>query len=280
MTPADVYRLRRAALALASRGYPVFPCVPDQKRPLTRHGLLDATTDIDTVRRWWQDHPTANIGIVTGTNSFDALDIDVRPSGNGFAALRELRRARLLEGHTYVVQTPSGGFHLYFAGTTQTSSSLPDRHIDFKASGGYVLVPPSVVDGRPYRHIVSFTIPAEPLDWQRVRELLGPPLSKQTAIVPARRPNQGIEPLAAWVARLPEGQRNQGTFWAACRAVEQGIADLRPILDAAITAGLPRDEATRTIGSAIRRTIHNPPAAPVVHRSPGVTRHPPRAAGA
>jgi len=55
---------------------------------------------------------------------------------------------------------------------------------------------------------------------------------------------------------LPEGRRNAGTYWAACRAVEQGVTDLTPILDAAVRAGLPHREAARTIASAQR------PAAP------------------
>ena len=35
----------RQALAYARRGWPVFPCLPGQKIPATKHGYLDATTD-------------------------------------------------------------------------------------------------------------------------------------------------------------------------------------------------------------------------------------------
>ena len=35
----------RQALAYARRGWPVFPCLPGQKVPATRHGFRDATTD-------------------------------------------------------------------------------------------------------------------------------------------------------------------------------------------------------------------------------------------
>ena len=35
----------RQALAYARHGWPVFPCLPGRKAPLTRHGFRDATTD-------------------------------------------------------------------------------------------------------------------------------------------------------------------------------------------------------------------------------------------
>ena len=59
--------------------------------------------------------------------------------------------------------------------------------------------------------------------------------------------------LAAWVARLPEGNRNAGLFWAACRAAETGHPEaLDALAEAAQTAGLPEDEIRRTIASARR----------------------------
>ena len=52
-----------------------------------------------------------------------------------------------------VIATPSGGLHAYFTGSDQPSGRLPRQHLDFRARGGYVLAPPSQIDGRPYRVI-------------------------------------------------------------------------------------------------------------------------------
>ena len=69
--------LLSAALEYANIGWPVFPvhspingscscghpdCDVVAKHPRTEHGMLDATTDVDTIREWWTRWPDANIG--------------------------------------------------------------------------------------------------------------------------------------------------------------------------------------------------------------------------
>jgi hypothetical protein len=133
-----------AALGYAARGWPVFPCRPGRKDPATPHGFLDATTDPDQIRAWWQAQPDANVAIATGHPGPDVVDVDNEPGG--FEALGRLMRAGLLDGHGQIVRTRSGGLHLYFLGTGQRCSSLrPNFPIDFKAARGYVIAPPSWV---------------------------------------------------------------------------------------------------------------------------------------
>jgi hypothetical protein len=251
------------ALEYAGRGWPVFPCRPGRKEPDTPHGFKDATTESECITAWWTAVPSRNVAIATGAPGPDVLDIDVRPGGSGYSALHQLRRGGLLEVPVVAVATPSGGMHLYYPGTEQASGRLPDRHLDFKAAGGYVLAPPSAVGGRPYRRVQHQ--PARPgqtaglrLDWAAAIALLEP---RQPYPQSPRPPEHAdTERLAAWVARLPEGNRNAGLFWAACRAAESGRCGALDVLaEAAKTAGLPTHEITRTIASARRSAGREPP---------------------
>src|SRR6266478_3065554 len=61
--------LLEAALGYGEGGIPVFPCNPDNKKPLTEHGFKDATTDPEKIRSWWREHPQAMIGVPTGPAS-------------------------------------------------------------------------------------------------------------------------------------------------------------------------------------------------------------------
>jgi antirestriction protein ArdC len=106
------------AQVYAAHGWPVFPCRPGGKEPATRHGFLDATTDPDLVAWWWKRQPDANVAVATGQPGPDVLDVDQHgEAGSGFAALNRLKRAGLVEGASAIVSTPSGGLHLYFAGS-------------------------------------------------------------------------------------------------------------------------------------------------------------------
>ena len=178
----------RAALAYAAAGWPVFPCRPDNPRcphadkcrvcksPLTEHGFHNATTDRAVIRAWWERWPHANPAIATGAPGPDVLDVDVKPEGNGFSALNQLKRAGILTGAAALVRTRSGGLHLYFAGTGQGCHALRRHYLDFKARGGYVLAPPSTVHGKPYE-LLDRRPGTTALDWPKVIAVLDPPRS-------------------------------------------------------------------------------------------------------
>lgn len=257
--------LAAAAAAYAAAGIPVFPCVPGEKRPLTTHGYQDATTDMRRVAAWWRWAPTANIGIPTG-RLVDVLDVDVHAIGTGFPVLRTLQQEKLIAGWGQAVRSPSGGLHLYYPANQDDplgSWSRGRAHVDFRGVGGYIIAPPSVVTtsrgDRSYQVIAHGKTPS-PVDADVIREFLTPkpdPAVLSHSSSPAARGAGSMERIRDWVAALPEGNRNAGLFWAACRLVKAGLTehDTATLLQpAALWAGLEAREIAATIRSANRTT--------------------------
>lgn len=245
------------AQAWADRGVPVLPVWPGGKTPLTRHGVHDATTSSETLRHWWARWPDANVAIATGTPGPDVLDVDVRSGESGWSALRRLRETGILPTGAPLAVTPSGGAHLYFLGTSQRNGSLPDVHLDFRSTGGYVLVPPSRVTTETYSGSYRWEragAPTATLDWNAVTRLLRPPPPAPNTRAVGRRPQRGwdVHTLAAAVERTPVGNRNNMLFWAMCTALRSGYDDLRPIAEAGLRCGQTAREVQATWRSAVR----------------------------
>jgi len=141
----------RSALLLAGKGLHVLPCLPRDKPPATANGVKAATADPDTIRRLWQPLPEANIGIATGNPSnIFAVDVD------GVDAEAELRKLEAQHGAlppTVEVITARGR-HVYFKMPTapiRNSTGKLGPGLDIRATGGYVLAPPSIhPTGRRY----------------------------------------------------------------------------------------------------------------------------------
>ncbi|MBN6750030.1 bifunctional DNA primase/polymerase [Micrococcus luteus] len=262
--------LAAAARTLAAAGVPVFPCEPDGKRPLTRRGFLDATSNPRQVAAWWSRTPDANIGLPTGAPSgVVVVDVDVHGPADGRAAWRRASEAGLVGGAGLLVRTPTGGAHAYFpatAGTEQRSWQAAGAGVDFRGDGGYIIAPPSrrTIDGTMLRYEIAdiATHAVGPVDAARLRDFLDP------RPAPPPRNDRGAvavdaERLASWVAGRGEGERNRGLFWAACRLAENGTppADALGVLGpAAAQAGLSEREIAATVRSAYRATQPAPEA--------------------
>jgi hypothetical protein len=240
----------RQALIYAARGWPVFPCQAGEKIPATAHGHLDGTTDPELITAWFSRNSNWNLAIATGAPGPDVLDVDDHGrAGNGYAAFARLSKAGLLDGAATYVRTPHGGLHAYFTGSAQRNGHLPAHHLDFRSCGGYVLAPPSRVDGKPYQ-LIRTVQAGGALDWAAVTALLEPQRQLRRRR-PGLAPGGELSHLARWVASQAEGNRNAGLFWAANRALDADpAADLSSLAAAARQAGLGDQEITRTLDSA------------------------------
>lgn len=153
-----------------NKGWAVFPC--KNKIPLTAHGYKDASRDLETVNRMFAEHPNANVAIATGkVSGIFVVDIDVKNDAGGDDSLRELEQDHGELPHTVEAITWSGGRHIFF--------KYPERGIgcktgvrpgiDIRGDGGYVIAPPSVIDGKAYAwevsHLPDETMIADAPEW-------------------------------------------------------------------------------------------------------------------
>jgi hypothetical protein len=249
----------RRALKYAAADWPVFPCKPGDKVPLgalVPNGVKNATVDPAVITSWWERCPTANVAIATGGNAPDVLDFDVKNGAAGRKTYALLRDAGLLRGTHAVVGTPSGGWHMYYLGSDQGNAAMHRHGVDLRSRGGYVLAPPSLVDGKPYtlsEWRTRFDDKVRHVDLVAIRKLLDPPIERRTVVT------TGIgrtDALIRHVAGQSNGNRNNALHWAACRAAESGAGDdvFDQLLEAATSIGLSSIAAANTIRSARSRT--------------------------
>ena len=157
----DKSDLLKAALEYAAHGWRVFPCSPRDKKPLTTKGFKDATTDASLIRKFWQQHPTAMIGVACGAKSgIWCLDPDAPTDKNPIDGTAEWLTMMSEHGpdivtHTHL--TPGGGKHLILkwradrAPVTNREGSLKGLHINVRGEGGYFIAAGSVnSDGVEY----------------------------------------------------------------------------------------------------------------------------------
>ena len=250
----------RQALAYAARGWPVFPCQAGQKTPATAPRLPRRHHRPRPDHRLVRPQPAPEPG-------HRHRRPRTRRPGRRRPRPRRKRLPRLRPSSAApgcwtsaaaYVRTPSGGLHAYFTGSAQRNGHLPAHHLDFRSRGGYVLAPPSQIDGKPYQLIRTLNGRRRAWTGSAVTALLEP--QRQIARPqPSAAPDRDLSHLARWVASQQQGNRNAGLFWAANRALEADpAADLSPLAAAARQAGLDDKEITRTLNSA-RKTGHVPP---------------------
>ena len=151
--------------------YPDFPGKPSEKHPNGNpfSWSAQASNDPERVRRFWTDHPRANIGIACGMRSGGLYVLDLDPEhvekdastgqerliSDGWERLHRWERehACTIPRATWTVKTGRGGTHLFYRGQRDQfpTGSGGDADIfrdgsgcDTRGDGRYIVAPPSV----------------------------------------------------------------------------------------------------------------------------------------
>lgn len=154
---------RTAAIALAAKGFKVFPIQAGAKfPPLIKDWPTLATSDEATVVSWWTQWPDANIGIHTA----GLLVVDVDPKKGGDESFKQLEKEHGLP-ETLTTITPTGGRHLFYslpAGAAGVANSVEriGKGLDVRSANGYVVAPGSVVERGRYRFAGECGLQAAP----------------------------------------------------------------------------------------------------------------------
>jgi hypothetical protein len=274
--------LLRCALALAGRGWHVFPCVPGGKQPALRGDWQDlATTDPAVICGWWARRPF-NIGIACGPSGLVVLDLDVskgpgHPQASGVTSLARLcdQAGQPYPLPTFTVATPSGGYHLYFTAAGQAVTNSASRlgpRIDVRANGGYVVGPGSTIGGRAYavrNDALLATLPRWITD--ALRKQPPPPGPRPAAFPRPGRLRGSAYAMAALrdetrrMATATDGTRHDTLNKAAFNLGQLVGAGLLPapavtasLTDAARRSGLPERDIPRIIRSGMIAGTRHP----------------------
>ena len=140
--------LGQAALNYLHAGFSVVPLRAGCKAPalVKWEPFQSEKATEEQVLDWWTSWPSANIGVVTGRiSNVSVIDVD---GPTGIESFYQHLLGHIPKTRTH--STPHGKHVLleYHPDLKQGAGHLPG--IDVRNDGGYIVAPPSVVDGQPY----------------------------------------------------------------------------------------------------------------------------------
>jgi len=240
-----------AAIEYASKGMAVFPLKAKGKDPLTAHGVKDATTNFNTIKKWWTKYPNANVGIACGLVSGGLLVVDLDEKENGISGKDTLHNwerdnGRLPEPTVRSI-TGKGGAHLFFYIDHEEKNkvNLLDG-VDIRSDNGYIVAPPSIhPNGRRY----EWEYDPEEYEIAEANESV----MKLLSVGKKPEPDKFTVP-----DKIPDGKRNVTIHKTACALQAKGLSDAS-ILAACIAENnakcdppLDDEEVAKIVESALR----------------------------
>ncbi|MDR2870836.1 MAG: bifunctional DNA primase/polymerase, partial [Deferribacteraceae bacterium] len=234
-------------LAIARKGFPIFPCKPD-KKPYISGGFKSASTDPKQIKAWFQEFPDALWGMPTGKISgIMVLDVDMPEGENSLAAL-EAENSPLPA--TKEVLTQSGGRHIYFkyvAGAKCSAGQLA-KNLDIRTDGGYVIIPPSA----GYTVVKDVAIADAPTWLVWLIQKLKSKKSSRKSSADAHVANSILDGMCKEMAQTQEGERNDKlnalAFQLGLMVGNKELPEsaLDKLMEAALESGLELDEIEST----------------------------------
>lgn len=282
-----------AALTYAAQGLHVFPvhypirnknglfcschlgndCTDIGKHPyydqtLIPNGVLNASTNSNLIQTWWENWPSANIGIATGEKSnLFVCDAD-SPIIVNDAEMRGLPPTRRVR--------TGNGQHAYFKHPGfKVPNKVKVEGFDFRGDGGYVIAPPSLhASGKQYEWLTPVDAPLlECPDWITALIVSSPHYVPSVAVKIAEFDTSyglgALKKATALIASAPNGHRNP-TFYENTASMYNLVAGGElldatveyAVIEAAHSVGLLNGETRKTFESAKRNGLANPRSAP------------------
>jgi hypothetical protein len=175
------------ALALAAKGFYVFPVCENRKAPPRMEGWQrHASRDTNKIVDMWRSHPNDNIGISTSKfgrgEALIVVDVDNKDGKDGDGELLKLELAGFDFAPTMENRTPTGGRHLVYRAVraAKQGANVLAAGLDIRSKGGYFIGPGSEINGAFY-HASDEPVAVAP---QWLVDRLGQPAER----VPADRP--------------------------------------------------------------------------------------------
>jgi hypothetical protein len=146
----------------------VLPVRPGEKKPALRRAKPGATRSVDQITKWMDTKPGCGWAFRIDHRRLIVLDLENESRGDGAATIRRLAEERGPLPSGPVVETASGGRHLYFllpenfTGTIKNwTAVLPG--IDIRVNKGMLMLPPTRLPNGEYRWLVPLTEQDPPL---------------------------------------------------------------------------------------------------------------------
>lgn len=194
-----------SALTYVKNNFKVFPLnVNSKSEQILKSWKKEAFSDKKTVQYYWKLNPNYNIGIKTGDGLL-VIDVDNKNGKKGSESIKEYIHQF---PKTFLVKTPNG-FHLYY----KVKESYPNKvnlyeGIDIRCEGGYVVAPPSIVDGKNYKVVHDVDI-----------------AEANEAVYAFLEGNKKPSVESIKEESIPTGSRNDTLFRLACYMHSKGFSD-------------------------------------------------------